>query len=172
MTPPAIPAGAAFSRVSPRRGRAGGSGNLAAWIAAADWPNGCLPSGRNAGGDTTSSTWREQNHQVLQVILVISRNSLQTIDYRTLPNVSDHSGDDRAGGKPISRAQNRVAWPRGRRKPAGESAAAPVSDEAEAPPANPRPVSESARGRADSHVAVLETIFGRAFDHRQIQPRT
>jgi hypothetical protein len=45
--------------------------------------------------------------------------------------------------------------------------------EAGAPPANLRPVSESARGFAGIAPAVaLETIFGRAFDHRQIQPRT
>jgi hypothetical protein len=105
MTPPAIPAGAAFSRVSPRRGRAGAPGNLAAGIAAADWPNGCLPSGRNAGGDTTSSTWRKQNHQVLQGILVISRNSLQTIDYGLCrmspitPGMTERAATDLPGAK-------------------------------------------------------------------------
>ena len=30
----------------------------------------------------------------------------------------------------------------------------------------------SRRGCGDSHAAVLETIFGRAFDRRQIRPRT
>jgi hypothetical protein len=44
------------------------------------------------------------------------RNSLQTIDYRTLPNVSDHSGDDQAGGNRSPGRKVGVAWLAGPRK--------------------------------------------------------
>ena len=60
---------------------------------------------------------------------------------------------------------------RGFRKLTDESAAARLIGRGAA--SDLRPVSQSARVLCgDSHAAVLETIVGRAFDHREIQPRT
>src|SRR5580704_17020160 len=56
---------------------------------------------------------------------------------------------------------------------AGESAAPPVSVRPGAQPANPRaPFLSRRRLCGDSPTVALETIFGRAFDRRQIQPMT